>query len=315
MKITVAKTNASFNLAVDKSYYDYSEYTISPGNIDNYKIYQRIGKGKYSEVFEGRQKKEKIVIKVLKPIRNSKINREILVLKNLSHKNIIALKDVVCDKSSETYSLIFPYIRHKDTCEIFEKMGLGEIKLYTRQILEALAYAHSRGIMHRDIKPQNMIINTDKKTLKIIDWGLAEFYHPEQEYSVRVSSRFYKGPELLVEYPYYDYSLDVWSFGVVLAEIVFKKMPFFSGLKNCEQIHELVRVMGRKDLISYVEKYEIPFEVDAIGPSERTALKAFIDEGEYHILEGAVDLLESILIYDHNLRPTAEECLNQRFYK
>jgi casein kinase II subunit alpha len=74
--------------------------------------------------------------------------------------------------------------------------------------------------MHRDVKPQNIIVDHDKKILKLIDWGLAEFYHPGQEYNVRVASRPFKGPELLVDDFFYDYSLDIWSTGAMLAGIV-----------------------------------------------------------------------------------------------
>ena len=74
--------------------------------------------------------------------------------------------------------------------------------------------------MHRDVKPQNIIVDHNKKILKLIDWGLAEFYHPNQDYNVRVASRYFKGPELLVDYVYYDYSLDMWSSGAMLASMV-----------------------------------------------------------------------------------------------
>ena len=74
--------------------------------------------------------------------------------------------------------------------------------------------------MHRDVKPQNIIVNPKKQVLKLIDWGLAEFYHMGQDYNVRVASRYFKGPELLVDYNYYDYSLDVWSTGAMFASMV-----------------------------------------------------------------------------------------------
>jgi casein kinase II subunit alpha len=77
------------------------------------------------------------------------------------------------------------------------------------------------GIIHRDLKPHNIIIKPSTMQLKIIDWGLAEFYFPGQEFSVRVASRFFKGPELLLNNTKYDYSLDIWSLGCILASIVF----------------------------------------------------------------------------------------------
>lgn len=76
------------------------------------------------------------------------------------------------------------------------------------------------GIMHRDVKPHNIIIDHKKRELRLIDWGLAEFYIPNQEYNVRVASRYFKGPELLVDNLLYDYSLDIWSLGCMLAGMV-----------------------------------------------------------------------------------------------
>jgi len=84
------------------------------------------------------------------------------------------------------------------------------------------------GIMHRDVKPHNIIIDHKKRELRLIDWGLAEFYLPSQEYNVRVASRYFKGPELLTDNLLYDYSLDIWSLGCMFAGMVI----LFSLLKN-----------------------------------------------------------------------------------
>lgn len=94
------------------------------------------------------------------------------------------------------------------------------MKYYLRKLLEGLHYCHSNGIIHRDIKPQNVLIDRQEKELKIIDWGLADYYLPQKEFNVRVASRYYKGPELLLNNNYYDYSLDIWSTGCWFAAMV-----------------------------------------------------------------------------------------------
>ena len=86
--------------------------------------------------------------------------------------------------------------------------------------------------MHRDIKPQNIMFDAVQKNLSVIDWGLAEFYIPGTKYNVRVASRFYKSPELLVEDTQYHYSLDIWSAGCTFAETIFGCDSIFRGADN-----------------------------------------------------------------------------------
>lgn len=95
------------------------------------------------------------------------------------------------------------------------------------------------------MKPHNLIVDQENRKIRLIDWGLADFYHPGQEYNVRVASRYFKGPELLVDYGYYDYSLDIWGFGCVLASMMFRKEPFFHGNDNHDQLLRIVKVLGK----------------------------------------------------------------------
>lgn len=89
-----------------------------------------------------------------------------------------------------------------------------DIRFYMYEILKALDSCHSRGIMHRDVKSHNVMIDHEHRKLWLIDQSLAEFYCPGQEYNVRVASRYLKDPELLVDYQMYDYSLDMWELGL-----------------------------------------------------------------------------------------------------
>lgn len=325
MKSSISKIYTE--LDYNAPYRNYNDYIIERGDIDNYSIYRKIGKGRYSEVFEGfKNNGDKIVIKVLKPVRINKVNREIIILKQLNiedHPNIIKLIDVVYDNDSLTYSLIFDKIEHQEFLSYFENYNFSDLKYYFRQILEGLDYAHSKGIMHRDLKPQNLILNIKNKKVKIIDWGLAEFYTKEYEYSVRVASKYYKAPELLVGYPFYDYSLDVFSFGCILAEIFFFHKPFFSSTRNYDQLEETVRILGLNDFKTYLNTYDIPSGIlkQVLHLNEnRIKLSTFLSSEHAEIykdkqsVNDCIDLLDKILVYDHKERLTAKECLNHKFF-
>lgn len=122
---------------------------------------------------------EKCVIKVLKPVKRKKIKREIKILQNLTGgTNIIQLLDVVRDPQSKTPALIFEFVNNTDFKFLYPTLTDYDIRYYMNEILKALDYSHSNGIMHRDVKPHNVMIDHEKRQLRLIDWGLAEFYHP-----------------------------------------------------------------------------------------------------------------------------------------
>ena len=229
---------------------------------DHYEVIRKVGRGKYSEVFEGVNvsNNTKCIIKILKPVKNKKvgcramhvslrcflqlaarsseccsarvrfcrhalpsrppfyyleciehahatlthsvdttsfvtvqIKREIKILQNLfGGPNVIKLLDVVRDQQSKTPSLIFEHVANTDFKVLYPTFKDRDVRFYMFQLLRALDYAHSRGVMHRDVKPHNIMIDHGKQQLRLIDWGLAEFYFPEREYNTRVASRYFK---------------------------------------------------------------------------------------------------------------------------
>eukprot|EP01126_Amoeba_proteus_P031686 TRINITY_DN3101_c0_g1_i1.p1 TRINITY_DN3101_c0_g1~~TRINITY_DN3101_c0_g1_i1.p1 ORF type:complete len:178 (+),score=32.88 TRINITY_DN3101_c0_g1_i1:969-1502(+) len=173
--------------------------------------------------------------------------------------------------------------------------------------------------MHRDVKPHNVMIDHKKRQLRLIDWGLAEFYHEDQEYNVRVASRYFKAPELLVDMQDYDYSLDLWSVGCMFAAIIFKRDPFFRGNDNRDQLVKISNVLGTDLLYAWLDKYGI-----TLDPSFSQMIKTCVPQpwGKFvtpsnsslsHYPE-ALDFLDKLLRYDPQERLTAREAMEHRYF-
>ncbi|KAK3733489.1 hypothetical protein QZH41_019402, partial [Actinostola sp. cb2023] len=316
-----ARVYADVNVHRPREYWDYESHVIEWGQQDNYELVRKLGRGKYSEVFEAINitNDEKVVVKILKPVKKKKIKREIKILENLrGGPNIINLLDVVKDPVSRTPALIFEYVNNTDFKQLYQTFTDFDIRYYLYELLKALDYSHSMGIMHRDVKPHNVMIDHEKRTLRLIDWGLAEFYHPGQEYNVRVASRYFKGPELLVDHQEYDYSLDMWSFGCMLASMIFRKEPFFHGHDNYDQLVRIAKVLGTEDLFDYIEKYHIELDPrfnDILGSHSKKKWERFEHTENAHLVSPeSFDLLDKLLRYDIQERLTAREAMEHPYF-
>ncbi|CAF1019106.1 unnamed protein product [Adineta ricciae] len=316
-----ARVYADCNTHRPREYYDYELHVVEWGNQDDYQIVRKLGRGKYSEVFEGINitNNEKVVIKILKPVKKKKIKREIKILENLrGGPNVITLLDIVKDPVSRTPALIFEYVNNTDFKQLYPTLSDYDIRFYMYELLKGLDYCHSMGIMHRDVKPHNVMIDHENRKLRLIDWGLAEFYHPNQEYNVRVASRYFKGPELLVDYQYYDYSLDMWSLGCMLASMIFRKEPFFHGHDNYDQLVRIAKVLGTDELYEYLEKYQIELDPrfnEILGRHSRKRWERFVHSENQHLVsQEALDFLDKLLRYDHNDRLTAKEAMDHPYF-
>jgi casein kinase II subunit alpha len=314
--LSISRVYANVNKERQPEYWDYDNVSIQWGNHDHYEIITKLGRGKYSEVFLGiyTPTNKKCVIKVLKPVKTKKIKREIKILQNLAHgPNIIQLLDVVRAPESKIPSLIFEHVNNTDFKQLYPKFTDLDIRYYIFELLKALDFCHSNGIMHRDVKPHNIMIDHENRKLRLIDWGLAEFYHPGVMYNVRVASRYFKGPELLVNFNCYDYSLDMWSLGCVVAGMIFCKEPFFYGESNSDQMVKIVKVLGTQDFNTYIQKYNITLEQEisqGIGNHSKKAWSKFITQENAHLVtQEAMDFVGKLLRYDHNERLTAKEAM------
>merc|ERR1712087_535728 len=301
---------------------DYESLTIDWSTPFDYEIIRKIGRGKYSEVFEGFdiKKKSPICIKILKPVKKSKIKREIKILQNLKGgPNVIQLLDTVKDPVSRIPSLVFEYVNNTNFKTLYPTFTDFDVRYYIFEILKALDYCHSCGIMHRDGKPHNVMIDHETKKLRLIDWGLAEFYHPKQQYNVRVASRYFKGPELLVNMRMYDYSLDMWSLGCMFAGMTFQKEPFFHGRDNHDQLVKIAKVLGTAGLYEYIKQYDLrldPAIESILSRYQRKPWTKFVNNyNKKYMSNESLDFVDRLLRYDHNKRLTPREAMAHAYFK
>ena len=319
--VVLPRLHAEATISRGESYFKYDNLKVEWGRQDDYEILHNIGRGKYSEVFKGLNilTNEVVVIKVLKPVKISRVCREIKILSNLNGlTNIPRLLDIVKDYGSQTPSLILEYCENTDFRQLYKELTDFEVRFYMYEVLKALENSHAHGIMHRDVKPGNIMIDHNKRKLRLIDWGLAEFYFPKQVYNVRVASRYFKGPELLVGYELYDYSLDMWSLGATLAGIIFQKEPFFHGEDNDQVLVKIAQTLGTEELYNYLEKYKIVLD-DKLEQSLPNYTKKqwskFITQENKHLANSeALDLLNGLLVYDHHFRLLPKEAMKHEYF-
>ncbi|GAA5833845.1 hypothetical protein JCM3766R1_002450 [Sporobolomyces carnicolor] len=321
---TESRVYANANAQLGQEWYEYDSLEIGWGEQDQYEVIRKVGRGKYSEVFEGYDtvNRKLIVIKVLKPIKKKKVKRELKILRNLrGGDNIIELLDVVRDPRSKTPAIIFEHVANLDSKLLYPFFTDNDVRYYMFELLKALDFCHSRGIIHRDVKPLNILIDHSQRKLRLIDWGLAEFYHPREELNVRVASRYYKGPELLVDYVFYDYSLDLWSVGCTFGSMIFRRDPLFHGSDNYDQLIKITKVLGTDEFWQYLDKYDIDLDPEyrtmehPLVNCARKPWKKFVtSENQKYISDEALDLVDRLLRYDHVTRPTAKEAMDHPYF-
>ncbi|KAG6470866.1 hypothetical protein ZIOFF_071946 [Zingiber officinale] len=225
-----------------------------PLKADSFEKLEKVGQGTYSSVFRARDLDTGKMV-ALKKVRFDNFEpesvrfmaREIKILRTLDHPNIMKLEGLIASRLSCSLYLVFEYMEH-DLAGLSTSPDIvlseSQVKCYMYQLLSALEHCHSHGVIHRDIKGANLLVDNNG-ILKMADFGLANFCRPGRKYPLtsRVVTLWYRPPELLLGSTDYEATVDLWSVGCVFAEMFVGK-PVLQGRTEVEQLHKIFRLCG-----------------------------------------------------------------------
>uniref|UniRef100_A0A182QFV5 cyclin-dependent kinase n=1 Tax=Anopheles farauti TaxID=69004 RepID=A0A182QFV5_9DIPT len=212
---------------------------------------EKIGEGTYGVVYKAKDIRNHSYV-ALKRIRldsetegiPSTAMREISLLKDLKHHSIVELFDVIIIETS--IYMVFEYL-DMDLKKMLDRYKSSFtpmlVKSYMHQMLDAIAYCHLNRILHRDLKPQNLLIDREGH-IKLADFGLARAVNfPIRVYTHEVVTLWYRAPEILLGTKFYCVGVDTWSLGCIFAEMILKR-PLFPGDSEIDQLYKIFRQMG-----------------------------------------------------------------------
>jgi negative regulator of the PHO system len=272
----------------------------------------------YSQVFKGRNRQTGELV-ALKEIHldseegtPSTAIREISLMKELKHENIVTLHDVI--HTENKLMLVFEYMdgdlkRYMDTQGERGALKPTTIKSFMYQLLRGIDFCHQNRVLHRDLKPQNLLINS-KGLLKLGDFGLARaFGIPVNTFSNEVVTLWYRAPDVLLGSRTYNTSIDIWSAGCIMAEM-YTGRPLFPGTTNEDQIIRIFRIMGTPTErtwpgITQLPEYKPTFQMYATQDL-RNILPAIDPTG--------IDLLQRMLQVRPELRISAHDALQHPWF-
>ncbi|XP_005111813.1 cyclin-dependent kinase 1 isoform X2 [Aplysia californica] len=288
--------------------------------MDEYSKIEKIGEGTYGVVYKGRHKKSNRLV-ALKKIRleneeegvPSTAIREISLLKELEHPNIVMLEDVLMQEGK--LYLVFEFLsmdlkKYMDSLPKDRLLDSQLVKSYLYQITAGILFCHMRRVLHRDLKPQNLLID-DKGVIKLADFGLARaFGVPVRVYTHEVVTLWYRAPEILLGSQRYSIATDIWSIGCIFAEMV-NKRPLFHGDSEIDQLFRIFRTLQTPTEetwkgVTQLQDYKNTFPKWTDPNQLANSVKQLDEDG--------LELLKEMLIYDPAVRISAKKILKHKYF-
>ncbi|KAK7204047.1 kinase-like domain-containing protein [Myxozyma melibiosi] len=282
---------------------------------------EKIGEGTYGVVYKARDTTNNNRVVALKKIRleaedegvPSTAIREISLLREMRNENIVELLNIVHSDSHKLY-LVFEFLDldlKKYMEAIPQNVGLGAdmIKRFMSQLVQGTNYLHAHRILHRDLKPQNLLIDKEGN-LKLADFGLARaFGVPLRVYTHEVVTLWYRSPEILLGGRQYSIGVDIWSIGCIFAEMVTRK-PLFPGDSEIDEIFKIFRLLGTPDEDVWPGVSLLPDFKTTFPQWSRKDLAAHIPALD----SDGINLLEACLVYDPAGRISAKRALKHAYF-
>eukprot|EP00455_Lapot_gusevi_P054488 TRINITY_DN8743_c0_g1_i4.p1 TRINITY_DN8743_c0_g1~~TRINITY_DN8743_c0_g1_i4.p1 ORF type:complete len:303 (-),score=67.66 TRINITY_DN8743_c0_g1_i4:72-980(-) len=286
--------------------------------MEKYQKIEKIGEGTYGVVYKAKDRVTGEIL-ALKKIRleaedegiPSTAIREISLLKQLQHPNIVRLYDVV--HSEKKLTLVFEYL-DQDLKKYLDNAGdngldPATIKSFLWQLLQGIAYCHQHRVLHRDLKPQNLLINMEGE-LKLADFGLARaFGIPVRSYTHEVVTLWYRAPDVLMGSRKYSTPVDIWSIGCIFAEMA-TGQPLLPGASESDQLLKIFKMFGTPTVQSWPGMASLPDYKEDFPVYKAQPLKQICPTLD----AVGLDLLSKMLQYDPARRVSAENALRHPYF-
>lgn len=287
--------------------------------MEKYEKIERVGEGTYGVVYKARDRRTNMIV-ALKKIRleqeeegvPSTAIREVALLKELNHPHVVKLHDVI--HADRRLYLVFEYL-DLDLKKLMDGMPTfssnhRQIKLYLYQMLSGIAYCHARRILHRDLKPQNLLIDKQNNQLKLADFGLARaFGIPVRAYTHEVVTLWYRSPEILLGAKTYSTPVDIWSIGCIFVEMI-NHRPLFPGDSEIDELYKIFMKLGTPDEAVWPGVRNLPDWKETFPKWRPSTMQQICPNLE----PLGLDLLGRMLSYDPQLRITAKQALQHAYF-